>query len=185
MTADLDRIGAPNKTTPRAANAGATATKEFRSLSQFHLTLHDSFGRRRWVHEDRGHDTPCWIWQGALNCYGYGLVWHRDRTAAAYKVAFQERNGPVPDGMHLDHLCRVRACVNPNHLEIVTPAENVQRGKRAKLTPVLVSEIKSRGGIDRHVLAAEYGVSPRTVSDIRNGRTWKNIQPQGGSQRNG
>ncbi len=74
--------------------------------------------------EDRGHETPCWVWDRGLDGYGYG----RMRGRRAHRVSYELHVGPIPEGLDLDHLCRVRNCVNPAHLEPVTRAENVLRG---------------------------------------------------------
>lgn len=85
----------------------------------------------RYVEEDRGFATPCWIWQLGQSGKGYGCEWDRvrRRMVAAHILAFERSYGPVPSGLELDHLCRVRLCVNPDHLEPVTHAENIRRGK--------------------------------------------------------
>lgn len=77
---------------------------------------------------DRTNPNECWVWPGARNTGGYGVVKYRGRSRVAHKLAYEMLVGPVPDGLVLDHLCRVRECVNPAHLEPVTQQENVLRG---------------------------------------------------------
>lgn len=83
-----------------------------------------------WVVEDRGYLTPCRIWQHQITAGGYGRATVPGGGGQEYthRLAWVEAHGPIPKGMHLDHLCRVRACGNVDHLEVVTPAENSRRG---------------------------------------------------------
>ena len=74
---------------------------------------------------DRSGD--CWLWQGALSD-GYGHVSVDGRGVGVHRVVYEALIAPIPDGLQIDHLCRVRHCVNPDHLEVVTAAENVKRG---------------------------------------------------------
>ena len=70
----------------------------------------------------------CWLWlRGRIT--GYGRFWDGQREWKAHVFAWVEQHGPVPDGLQLDHLCRVRWCVRPSHLEPVTARVNTLRGE--------------------------------------------------------
>lgn len=74
------------------------------------------------------HSDDCWIWTGAKSAAGYGRIeWNR-RQQQAHRVAYELIVGPIPEGLELDHLCRNRACVRPDHLEPVTGRINLLRG---------------------------------------------------------
>ena len=80
----------------------------------------------RYIAEDL--DTGCWLWQGATDRDGYGCLRIEGRALGAHRVAYTVFWRPIPPGLFLDHLCDVKPCVNPAHLEPVTNAENVRRG---------------------------------------------------------
>jgi len=70
--------------------------------------------------------TPdCWAWSGGLSSQGYARL---GRGMYAHRISYEIYVGPIPDGTELDHLCRNRGCVNPDHLEAVSHRENVRRG---------------------------------------------------------
>ena len=80
----------------------------------------------------------CWEYTGCINPYGYGVisigrVEGRSVARFAHRVSYQEHIGEIPDGLQLDHLCRNRKCVNPEHLEPVTNKENTDRGMCAEV----------------------------------------------------
>lgn len=83
---------------------------------------------RFWAKVDKSGD--CWRWQGGKNRYGYGLFSNSNDerlTVLAHRFAYRAVKGEIPEGLQLDHLCRVRDCVNPDHLEPVTAAVNTAR----------------------------------------------------------
>lgn len=78
--------------------------------------------------------SGCWLWRGVIDRGGYGLIHVGSRTdgtkgkALVHRLAYEVMVGPIPDGKTIDHLCRVRNCVNADHLEAVSLAENILRG---------------------------------------------------------
>ena len=77
-------------------------------------------------------ESTCTVWIGACNNLGYGVLYRNGKHALAHRVAYEAEHGPIPDGMVLDHLCRVRNCVRVDHLEPVTHKENTRRGRNAR-----------------------------------------------------
>lgn len=80
-------------------------------------------------------NSGCWLWVGAIrHGDGYGSAYNPKKKypGVAHKIVYKILKGEVPEGLDLDHLCRVRSCVNPDHLEPVTRKVNVNRGKHSE-----------------------------------------------------
>src|SRR5689334_8336917 len=88
---------------------------------------------RFWVKVDKGGPLGCWIWTASINVDGYGqfIVYDAGRkrglSIPAHRVAWQLVRGSIPQDLYIDHLCRTRSCVNPEHLEPVTNKVNILR----------------------------------------------------------
>jgi hypothetical protein len=73
-------------------------------------------------------NTGCWLWVGAVNAKGHSVVSHRAVLKMGHRASYEHFVGPIDPGLQIDHLCRQRCCVNPEHLEPVTSRENTMRG---------------------------------------------------------
>lgn len=150
--------------------------------------------RRFWEKTIPEPTTGCLLWEGASNPKGYGKFLFKGNARLAHRVAWELTFGPIPEGLQVCHSCDTPACVNPEHLFLGTPADNVAdkmrkgrhrngdfRGERshfAKLTPDAVLEIRERlsRGETQPRVAGHFGVSQSTISLIARGKTWSHLQ---------
>lgn len=124
--------------------------------------------------------TGCWNWTGKTTPGGYGTVITAEGSnAPAHRYMYLVKHGRygIPPGMHIDHLCRNRLCVNPAHLEPVTPSENQRRSPKAKLSEEKVQFIRENyRPYDREFgangLARKFGCSHSLVTHVIDNTRW-------------
>lgn len=125
----------------------------------------------------------CWGWSGGTDKNGYGVFMFRGKQYRAPSVSLALDGRPVPRGMYACHHCDVPVCTRPDHLYVGSPAQNaadaksrgrLRPGRKAKLTPDQVAEIRSASGNHR-AIAEQYGVSRAAVSLIREHKTWRGL----------
>lgn len=119
-------MGVATTMLPRRVSGRERDTERLVSML-FDSTLPPRFWRRVYADE-----YGCWLWVGALRAT-YGRTSVGGRAVYAHRVAYEDLVGPIPEGLTIDHLCRIRICVNPWHLEPVTRRENIRRSPRRSL----------------------------------------------------
>lgn len=103
-------------------------------------------------------ESGCFVWTGQEDRGGYGMVWFEGKKRLTHRVVWQLERGPIAPGMSLDHLCRVRCCVNPYHLEPVDMRTNILRGSgRASLNASKVACSKGHPFTDENTYITSKG----------------------------
>ena len=116
---------------------------------------------RFWEKVVVGGEDDCWLWAATINTDGYARFGLADnKNVVVHRFAYELLVGPIPEGLTLDHLCRVRHCVNPRHLEPVTSVENVMRGESRS----------ARNARKTHCLRGHEFTEENTYRDIYNGK---------------
>lgn len=133
-------------------------------------------------------DTGCWVWQGYKNKDGYGKLNAHKKMISTHRVAYSHRYGPIPPWLMVCHDCGNRACINPEHLYLGTAKENAddmvrhgnagtQKGedignsklKERDVLAIRASDMTGSG------LSRLYGVTPTTISYIRQRKIWRHV----------
>jgi hypothetical protein len=100
-------------------------------ITQIEKWKHGTIAERFWPKVDQRQNHECWPWKAYITTAGYGqlsLGRVAEGSQVAHRIMYELCNGPIPDGKHIDHLCRNRWCVNPQHLQAVTRRMNLLRG---------------------------------------------------------
>lgn len=122
-------------------------------------------------------ERDCWNWTGSLSTGGYGCFYIKRKFISAHRAVYELLSGPIPEGLHLDHLCRNRKCVNPAHLEPVTQRENFLRGYSPSAITVRTNQCKqghSLTGDNLFNYISRQGVRNRMCKTCRNARARNN-----------
>jgi hypothetical protein len=122
----------------------------------------------KWVLD---HETGCHEWTASKDRYGYGRFGFNGKQPSAHRWAYERVNGTIPEGLVIDHLCRNRGCVNPDHLEAVEQVENMRRargyGKPKPLGPSLPHISVIRKNLTHCIWGHEF--TPENTRRNRNG----------------
>lgn len=126
------------------------------------------------MHKVAKFKGECWLWPYAVNAQGYGQLQVKNQRFEAHRWLYELLKGKPPHKSELDHVCRNRSCVNPEHLEAISHKENCRRGYNAKLNEEKVVAIKKLFGTKSQAeIAKAYGVSRATIGLIFQGKRWK------------
>lgn len=125
----------------------------------------------------------CIVWTGLLATNGYGKISINGKTISTHRMAYILEYGHIPDGLVVRHLCNIKSCINTNHLQLGTQAENMMdvlnsdHNSFAKLTTKQVKDIKKMlsNGENKEKIANLFDVSYHSIYRIATNRTWKNV----------
>ncbi len=140
---------------------------------EFITQHHNNHKRKSYVEDKNG----CHVWQGQPS-QRYPARKVKGKPVHVHVWAWEQAHGKVPAGMVLHHTCSNTRCVNVEHLEVVTPAENAQYGAATRLTMAKANRIRhlAQMGHTYREIAEEYGISRRTVESVVYGHSWRPVE---------
>lgn len=151
----------------------------FRGLPMRFVNSHRTPLNERYQEQDRGHDTPCWIWSGGVSQRGYGTLSVGTRSLLAHRFMYERAYGYLPEypAFHLHHLCEQRLCCRPSHLLVISPSGHVRLRPDLKLTEAQVVAIREERALGKSVkaLARVYDVDRVTISNITRNKSWRGV----------
>lgn len=133
----------------------------------------DILEERFWSKVDKNGPNGCWLWIGKINKGGYGFITLNKKTVLAHRASYEFLKEEIPKCLVIDHLCKVRNCINPDHLEAVTLVENTMRGD----CPWALNARKT------HCSNGHEFTKENTKSDSRGNRRCKQCDKEEGSKR--
>jgi len=152
----------------------------------------NQYTTNRWIEFDQAYspepNSGCWLWLGALNAKGYGLIRVAGKTELAHRMSYRRYRGEVPVGLCVLHRCDVPACINPDHLFLGTQTDNMrdmssknrhpyrygEAHVNAKLTEAAIQAIRASDE-NYTSLGQRYGITKQNVYLIRARRAWRHL----------
>ncbi len=122
--------------------------------------------------------SGCWLWTRPVSTGGYATLCVDGKGKRAHRLSWERHNGPIPIGLYVLHKCDTPSCINPEHLFVGTQKDNIQDAvKKGRMATAVLSQkqvlvIRDDARSSR-TIAAEYGVTHRTILEIRRRETWK------------
>lgn len=121
-------------------------------------------------------DAGCCHWTASRNAAGYGICGDIDGERLAHRISFATVHGPIPDERHIHHKCEVKDCINPDHLEMLTPTEHRSLHGQADSTltwdDVRAIRAANKAGVGIYAQAEIYGLRISTLQKLIAGETW-------------
>ena len=154
------------------------------------MSFYSLNNRKPFAARVNGKGNQCWMYKGPIHSTGYGIFHAGGEKKYSHRYVMEYLFGLPPVGLETDHLCGIKACVNPHHLESVTHAENIRRAAEQYIhrygtfwttnlsvdDVLMIREMSERGLPGREIDKLFPWVSESTIYDVVLGKTWKHLQ---------